>query len=515
MIAFKDKLIRKEDLLVKQKNKMKAILPHNFIRYATSFSRESMIYGVAYWAKNVFSNHRNGKPNFYQDIPYTIKLNGKPFSSKAMVAQTWLIDLIYEIACLENCGYEEINKYEALHLINLFSDYQNVQDGKRKEIRTDPLLNLYGFFGEQQKFQTEYRFFENFSREKYILDIISKKEHKCNHYGLDIPSKFLEISGLSTFDYVRYVLLIFSYFSTTKLISNKEQMQKDFSKDKVDTDIFCSLVEKYSIPIEKIKRSSLKRQVFYSKPIIKIGENYVAANPFLLLCMFENAEYWEIRNHYQRRGSTDFTTAFGTYFEMYFEEVLNNCLAKTQYQRLNDDNISLADWNIQLGEFDILIEQKSTLSLLGSKQSQPDIESLKNHMETVWGKAVTQLENTEKELQKNAPIKIILVYEDYYKCECLDMLFAYNKEYHNDNRYWLVTINELEILLNLYRVDKEKALEILAEKNELELSRSTQGRELMQIFDRHSITKNKYLTDFGIYQTQFEKVKTSFSKNEG
>ena len=136
-------------------------------------------------------------------------------------------------------------------------------------------------------------------------------------------------------------------------------------------------------------------------------------------------------------------------------------------------------------------------------------------MKTVWGKAVTQLENTEKELQKSAPIKIILVYEDYYKCECLDMLFAYNKDYHNDNRYWLVTINELEILLNLYRVDKEKALEILAEKNELELSRSTQGRELMQIFDRHSITKNKYLTDFGIYQTQFEKVKTSFSKNEG
>ena len=44
-----------------------------------------MIYGVAYWAKNVFSNHRNGKPNFYQDIPYTtiVKGDGKFMSIAA------------------------------------------------------------------------------------------------------------------------------------------------------------------------------------------------------------------------------------------------------------------------------------------------------------------------------------------------------------------------------------------------------------------------------------------------
>ena len=219
---------------------MKAILPHNFIRYASQFSRESMIYGVAFWAQKVFSNHHTGKSNFYQNVPYTIELNEKVFSSKVMIAQTWLIDLVYEIACLENCGYDSLDKQEALHLINLFNDYQNEQDGKRKELRTHALLNLYGFFGEQHKFQTEYRFFENFSRERYILDIVSKKEHKDNHYGLDIPSKFLEITKLSTFDYVRYLLLIFSYFSTTKLVSSRDQIHRDFAKDKIDIDVFCS-----------------------------------------------------------------------------------------------------------------------------------------------------------------------------------------------------------------------------------------------------------------------------------
>ena len=169
---------------------MKAILPHAFIRYASNFSRESMIYAVAYWAKNVY----NGGPkenSFFRNIPYTIELGRGPFSSKAMVAQTWLVDLLYEIACLEKYGRVDINEYQALHLINLFNDYRNVQDGNREEIRTDTLLNLYGFWGEQRKFQDRRRFFENFSREKYILDVMSTKEHPNNHYKLDFPNKWI------------------------------------------------------------------------------------------------------------------------------------------------------------------------------------------------------------------------------------------------------------------------------------------------------------------------------------
>ena len=493
---------------------MKAILPHEFLRYAMFFSRESMIYNVAYWAQSVFGNNQKRESAFFQNIPYTINLNGAPYSSKVLITQTWLIDMIYEIACLKNCGNKSINKYEALHLIHLFNDYQNIQEGKRQEMRADPILNLYGFFGEQHRFQAKNRFFENFSREKYILDVISKKEHKDNHYGIDIQNNLLEIYGLSSFEYTRYLLLMFCYFSTSRLISNKEIMFKDLVDVNIDIDIFCSLVEMFSIPIEQIKLSKFKRQIFYSKPIIKIEENYVASNPFLLLSMFENAEYWAIRNYYQNKSSTDFTSAFGTYFEMYFEEVLSNCLSKVEYKRLNDNNISLSDWEIHLGEYNIIIEQKATLSLLGSKQTQPDLAALKKHMNKVWGKAVSQLENTEKTLCLNTPIKMILLYEDYYKSECLDRLFSYNPQFKNDCRYWLVTINELEILLNLYRVNKEKAIEILKEKDNMELNRSSDGRDLMQIFERHSIFSNDYLTDFQIYQTQFEKVLDSLVSND-
>ena len=161
------------------------ISSNDFIKYVLNFSKESMILGVADLARKLFNEYLEGKSSFHQDISYTIELNGKIVSSKVRIAQTWLIDLIYEIACLNDCGVKNINQYEVLHLINIFNGYQNAKDEKREEIKNDTLLNFYSFQGEQRKFQTMNRFFENFSREKYILDIISKKKHRSNHYNID------------------------------------------------------------------------------------------------------------------------------------------------------------------------------------------------------------------------------------------------------------------------------------------------------------------------------------------
>lgn len=57
------------------------------------------------------------------------------------------------------------------------------------------------------------------------------------------------------------------------------------------------------------------------------------------------------------------------------------------------------------------------------KQNQTDIEKMKKHIVKNWGEAVKQLDNTQKARKMKNPIKIILIYEDYYKSECLDELF--------------------------------------------------------------------------------------------
>lgn len=48
---------------------------------------------------------------------------------------------------------------------------------------------------------------------------------------------------------------------------------------------------------------------------------------------------------------------------------------------------------------------------------------MKQYILKTWGEAVRQLSETQTALNIEKPIKIILLYEDYYKAECLDELF--------------------------------------------------------------------------------------------
>ena len=80
---------------------------------------------------------------------------------------------------------------------------------------------------------------------------------------------------------------------------------------------------------------------------------------------------------------------------------------------------------------------------------------------------------------KNA-IKIILVYEDYYKSKCLDELFGLCPELENDNRFWLLSINEFETLLQLCKSNPDIALKIIQEKDRIETERNYEKRELKQ-----------------------------------
>lgn len=112
-----------------------------------------------------------------------------------------------------------------------------------------------------------------------------------------------------------------------------------------------------------------------------------------------------------------------------------------------------------------------------------------------WGKAVKQLSKTQKALKLNDAIKIILVYEDYYQSECLDLLFDIDTTLVNDNRYWLVTIREFEMLMHLYKISPELFNDIISEKIEAEQNKSLSGRDLSYFLSQHGINKNQYLID--------------------
>jgi len=100
-----------------------------------------------------------------------------------------------------------------------------------------------------------------------------------------------------------------------------------------------------------------------------------------------------------------------------------------------------------------------------------------------------------------------LVYEDYYKSRCLDELFIFDTKITNDYKYWLLSINEFENLLYLYKTNPELAIQIIEEKDEIETARSYSKRDLKQLFNKYGVESNAYIKNCSIYDQQFERIK--------
>ena len=83
----------------------------------------------------------------------------------------------------------------------------------------------------------------------------------------------------------------------------------------------------------------------------------------------------------------------------------------------------------------------------------------------------------------------------------LELLFKFDDTLKNDGKYWLVNINEFEMLMLIYRQDKEMFKKIIVEKDRLEQEKSNIGRSLSQIMMRNGITQNEYLDTMGVSKT--------------
>ena len=491
---------------------MKAILPHRFYIFASQFTLESMIKQISNLSYHIFKNPDTLSKSLSNTVTFNVTINHKVISGRANVVQTWIIDMLYDLVVSENHGKKSIAFDEAIYLVSLYNEYCNTwnQSISKKDI----LLFVYGFFGEQKDFQTNFSFKERFSREKYILDVLSCKKHNDNNFEIDVQKEFSEITGFTTEHYsslIFYVLLIF--ILNDGII--KESKIPSYVNNIFTQDGILSILNQYSTSTTDLRKSNLKRQFLYTKPIIRIGETFISSNAFLMNALFVNSNYWILRNEYRRRNSQHFINAFGIYFEMYVEELLNYCLSKEQFSKISPaNNQKRADWTIKIENYTFIVEQKSSLSLLGIKQNQPDIEAMKRHILKTWGEAVNQLSETQTALNLDTAIKIILAYEDYYKSECLGELFRINPNLTNDYNYWLMTINEFEMLLYTYKTNPTVFFEIITNKVKLEHTQSRDGRDIEQLLSKKSISENLYIQKSGIIN-QFQNIedilKSSFT----
>lgn len=478
---------------------LKSIKMHDFYQYASQFKLKSIIKAMSILSFELINSLDGSTNMFISQKYYHVTYQGKQYSDTVLVAQTKLIDVIYEVISSGVNGKKDISIDESLRLIHLLTNLENdnrsKEEKKLKELNIDKEifagLNLFGYLGEQKKFQHPQILLENFCREKYILETISTKADE----QLEFAKAFKDETSMTTDEYSSLILILFTYFfghnpcCSKKTVSEMSDMKPEFAK----------IITSYTTTIDEIKCSDLKRQIFYSKPILKIDNEYICVNPFLLLFSFVNSNFWVIRNKFLREGSRRFTSLFGKYFELYLEELLSYYLDADKFKHIPESNRdNRADWYIKTDKYEFLIEQKSTISRLSIKQNTPNIEDLIIHIKSCWGKAVKQLTNTEKSLKISNAIKIILVYDDYYQCESLDLLFKLDTFLVDDNLYWLVTIREFEMLMHLYKTSPDLFDEIINEKIEAETKKSLSGRDLSYFLSQHGITENQYLIDTAI-----------------
>ena len=429
-------------------------------------------------------------------------------SEKESIITIWgLIDLAYYtvIASHDYRGNKEIDDSQFYALVDAVESMKQKREVELLEKMPtgthEFFMYLWGFAGEQFKAETQYEMLDNAGRELYILFEIAKKASNT----IDIAGIIEEETG---FNWQKIICTLFLAW----VCSTKQSLLDIGSFEFANPDIltreeYKDILKRYTFNYDEIRKSSKKRQVFYTKPYIITQKNeLLGISPFLNLCLFEHGLMWIIRDHFRKENSQKFTDFFGKCFELYFQELLDYSLEENEYERIPEGKTPRADWKLKIDGFQFLIEQKSSLLRLDAKQQEPNLDSVKEFANKII-RAIKQLANTERSYNEGPYFKIILLYDDYLMPEILDKIFEMDEcDVNADNRYWIVTIAEMERLLSLCKAQRDTFDAIIREKNNREQTNSKQGKNLTTILGSFGISKNLFAEQSShVYYQDFAK----------
>lgn len=501
---------------------IKHIVKYNFSgldsdvsRVLRTFSADSVLKKINRETTKIFQSDSKAKGIEYVMLPMVNTVT-KRKSLQPVIIQAWgLIDLAYyEILYSNDFRNRNIEEDDELYALvvavdNFRSRHESEMLSEWQSSQTKLMYYVYGFGGEQFKHQAIGTVYDNLYRELYILMDIGSTIPD----GLNIDALFQEITGMSWKSMIaiqQYLWFAFQKFDSLSDILDHTFFRSSEIKKRVE-----EVASKYSISYEDIRKSELKRQIFYSKPFVRTGHNeIVSISPFLNLSILEQSVQWTIRDGLRDAGyrAEMFTSFFGKCFEAYFQQLLSNCLLPGEYRRIDEECEKRADWEINVGSAKIIIEQKSSLLFLAAKQQNSDIGAIEKYARNTLLKAVNQLKITEDSINNGKYIKIILLYETYLKGEVIDYFFdSPDCPVENDNYYWMVTISEMERLLYLRKNNPQLFMSIIAEKINREINHSTEGKSLEQLLDMSGCSDNDYLNDgkFQKYQEMIHNEITS------
>lgn len=437
--------------------------------------------------------------------------NGQVLEQDVLIQPWQFADLIYKSVVYSNDYKGVIDLKDNMFLLALVETNEYISfvtSNLIKELHSgfDISLFMYGFGGEQFKYETQFIFFQNLIRELYIIFTISKK-----YKSLINPEEIVKQEiGVEWKD---LVLVLFGIFIDSLFHQdiNEAVRYLAFDPGKNKEEIFKKVTDYYSADYDAIRKSNLGRQIFYVKPYIKTQRNgLLSASVYFNQFIVEHSVFWIIRNYYLNKPKNErqtFTDEFGRLFEHYLEELFISY--KVNYEKVPEEKEKRADWRLKIGNYDILIEQKSAVIPINIKQQLTDFKAYKKEVHKTIHKALTQLETTEKDLNIDKPIKIILCYDNYIDANILPHVFEEDCPVVNDGRYFVANIMEIEMFTELASTNFSLFESVVKDMLRRNTKDNGEWLSLLKIMRDNGYNKDSYWTSpiFDEYKNLLKDIK--------
>lgn len=435
---------------------------------------------------------------------------------KVVLIQPWqFADLIYESIVHSNDYRGVIDLKDNMFLLLLVKTREYIGLLTKPMIEEldsafDISLFLYGFGGEQFKYQTQFVFFQNLIRELYIIFSITKK-YQSTIKPEEIVKQEIKV------EWKDLILVLLGIFvnSLFRQDINEAINYLTFDPEKNKEEIFKKVTDYYSADYNSIRNSSYKRQIFYVKPYIKTQRNgLLTASVYFNQFIVEHAVFWIIRNHFSNGPKKDkqtFTDEFGHLFEYYLEELFASY--KMVYKKIPEGKKKRADWLLTIRNYDILIEQKSAILPMSIKQQLTDFNAYKQEVHKIIHKALLQLNTTEKDLNINKPIKIVLCYDDYIDANILSYVFKEDDcPVKDDGRYFVSNVMEIEMFVELASTNYNLFEIVIKDMLRRNANGNGEDHSLLKIMRDNGYNNNSYLASpkFDEYKELLKYIKDSY-----
>lgn len=355
-------------------------------------------------------------------------------------------------------------------LVNDYRRYSNQHSTSFKNIDTNTVFrNILGMTSEQFIYQEHWRLFETFNRNYHILVASNGYKHRDN---LDINAITQEIFGLSANDYIAVLLTVFWLCSQhPDPLDAPESLYRKNDTTILTKHNITKFVDYYSCTYEKLRDHALGKQLLYSKPFIKTSAHgtILSSSMFLVEMLIGNGIYWLARDCYNNQNSRFFVNTFGELFEDYIEEIATTYCEEGEWEKLRTGKEKSADYIFDFGNLQMLIECKTSLLSLDSKQQVPNIDKVNKFFDHTIKESYEQLNSSYSKFVpfSDVPIiKVILLYDEFSNTGIIEK--SISEIFDKDYLCYVMTIREFEIVLYTHKFFPKNREELVVQilKNE-------------------------------------------------